>query len=205
MVQGISDMEDAQFEKLMAVNLETQSIQRQQDETLTGVTNELQRQGETLNGLKQENEKQSETLNGLGIDLAKMETNVGNLKERASEDRKEDSRRNDRLEAKLTKVHERVNDVPKLRGEFENHAADDHATKAAEAATAIEAHVGDEHAQTATETKAKLEKHMDDNNRHGGEAPGGEGMSTGAKVGYGAGGSGVIALIIYEVVKLIQG
>lgn len=188
-------MEDEQFDKLMAVNRETQSMQREQGDTLRGFAGEL-------HGLTEESKKQSETLNGLGRDLAKLETNVDNLKERAKEDREVDGNRSDRMEDKLGKVHDRVNDVPKLRGEFENHIDDNHATKSAETEKALEEHTKDGHAKVAHETRSDLDDHMIDNNRHSGEAPGGGGaVKTGATV---AGGVTVGGGIIWGVVELVK-
>ncbi len=197
-------MEDDQFEKLMAVNEETQAIaketqavQRKQEETLNGFGRALESQGDSI-------AKHGETLNGFQQELTKIDTNVDNLKDRAKEDRENDTNRSDRMEDKLGKVHDRVNDVPKLRGEFENHIDDNHATKAAETATAIDEHTKDGHAKVAHETRSDLDEHMINNDRHSGEARG-DSMSTKAKVGYGAGGTGLLGALIYLIDKLIQG
>ncbi len=144
------------------------------------------RQGETLNGLGDAIEKQGDTLNGLGLSQAKLETTVGHIKEQAKEGREADRKTRVELEGKVTKVHDRVNELDKVSGKFDNHIEDDHATKAAETAKA-------------------LDDHMKDANRHSGEVPGGGAVKT---AGIAAGGvtvGGGIIWGIVEVVKLFSG
>lgn len=172
-------MDEEQFNKLMAVNRETQDMQAKQGETLHGF-------GKQLGSLSEEAGKQSETLNGMKIDMAKLEQAQEHIKERAAEDRTTDKATRTELEGKVREVHVRVNDVPALRGEFENHIADEHATLSAT-------------------TEAKVKTHIADNNRHGGEAPGGGAVKTGATVAGGVTVGGGIIWGIVEVVKLFSG
>ena len=142
------------------------------------------RQGETLNGMGDSLRKQSDTLNGLGISQAKLETTVDHIKDQAKEGREADRKTRVELEGKVTKVHDRVNELDGVAGQFKNHVKDEHATKAAE-------------------TAVKLEEHIDDNNRHGGASPGAGGAvkTAGIAAGGVAGGGGIL-WGIYEIVKV---
>ena len=85
-----------------------------------------------------------------------------------------------------------------MAGEFKNHMQDEHATKAAETATALEEHTKDGHAKTIAKTVTALSDHIDNNDRHTGEAPG-PGRSTAKTVGLasaGIGGTGVVLFLL---------
>lgn len=144
------------------------------------------RQGETLNGLGDAIEKQGDTLNGLGLSQAKLETTVEHIKEQAKEGREEDRKTRVELEGKVVKVHDRVNLLDKVSGQFANHVEDEHATKAAE-------------------TAVKLEEHIDDNNRHGGEAPGGGVARTAGIAAGGITGGGIILFLLEMLRQWVVG
>lgn len=144
------------------------------------------RQEETLNGFGRSIKEQGDTLNGLRNDVTRIDTNIDNMKERATEDRAEDRQTRTELEAKVGIVHSRVNDHDQEIGKLQNHVEDDHATLAAT-------------------TAAEFARHDVDNNRHGGAAPGGGAVKTGATVAGGVTLGGGIIWGIVEIAKVFSG
>ncbi len=164
------------------------------------------RQGETLHGFGETIKNQSETLNGLSISQAKLETTVEYIKDQAKEDRETDRKTRVELEGKVGGVHIRQNESDKLRGEFDNHIDDDHASQASKNKEAIKAHAKDGHATISHEVKSDLAAHLIDNTRHSGEAPGTGGrLKTGATVGGGVAVGGGTLWVVSKIIELIQG
>ena len=119
--------------------------------------------------------------------FTQMGTQLGFLKERATEDREKAERKESEIESKVGVVHERTNEVNTkadvLKGKFDNHVEDDHATETAK-------------------TKAALAGHIKDPNRHSGVSPQeGQGVHPAIKYsGAGVGGGGLL-LVLYKVLE----
>ena len=172
-------MEKKQFDALMDANKAT-------SESVKALGTEQKRQGEVQ-------KTQTETLNGFGLSMATVQEALSNVKERAKEDRENDKKdRKDAtekadkdkgvLEKKLKGAHERIDDAVALRGEFDNHVKDAHASK-------------------AIATDKAFTEHSKDNNRHGGQAPEG---SNGSAIVTGAKWTGVGAALIAAVEVIRQ-
>jgi chromosome segregation ATPase len=128
------------------------------------------------------------------VSLTRIGTELGHLKDRATEDRdrtekriEADRKRADKkeaeIEAKVGKAHEKNQQTDAALGKLEGE---------------VENHMGDEHATTAAHTSEKLNAHIDDNNRHGGEAPGKSGAVKTAGIGVAGGG------IVWGLIELAK-
>jgi chromosome segregation ATPase len=177
-------MDDEQFQKLVELNKATA-------DSVDKLGEEQKRQSEQLEDV---NASLSDFKGQTDVSLARLGTQLEGMKETHKDDR-------DRVEKRLDKAEKRADDkeaeiegkvgvahsknqttgeeLGKLRGEFDNHVDDNHAT-------------------VAVQTKDGLANHMVDDNRHSGESPGGAAKTAGIGV---VGGGAIWGLI--ELAKVV--